>query len=82
MKSKNEGVQKETNQKSFSAKKDVKGINGNNRSADKKENKKKKKGNSALLAASMYKSPVNAVRSNAYSRGGGDSTGINNEFQE
>ncbi len=82
MKSKNEGVQKETNQKSSSVQKDVKGIIGNDKSAEKKENKKKKKGNSALLAASMYRSPVNAVRSNAYSRGGGDSTGINNEFQE
>ncbi|MBK5271372.1 MAG: hypothetical protein JJE22_10195 [Bacteroidia bacterium] len=82
MKSKNDDVQKETNQKSSPAKKDVKGIIVNDNSIDKKERKKKKKGNSALVAASMYRSPVDAVSSNAYSSGGGDSTGINNEFQE
>ena len=43
--------------------------------------KKKIKHSSALLAASMYRSPVNAVSSHSYLSGGGDSTGIWSEFQ-
>lgn len=42
----------------------------------------KKKHSSALLAASMYRSPVSAVSSNAYFSGGVDNTGINTEFRE
>ena len=45
-------------------------------------NKKKKKHSSALLAASMYRSPVSAVSSNAYFSGGVDNTSINTEFRE
>ncbi len=44
--------------------------------------KKKKKHSSALLAASMYRSPVSAVSSNAYFSGGVENTGINTEFRE
>ncbi|MBK5269805.1 MAG: hypothetical protein JJE22_02205 [Bacteroidia bacterium] len=82
MKSKNDDVQNETNQKISSVQKSAKGIIVNDKSDNKNENKKKRKHSSSLVAASMYRSPVDAVRSNAYSSGGGDSTGINNEFQE
>lgn len=50
---------------------------GNKKDAD----QKKKKHSSALLAASMYRSPVNAVSSHSYLSGGIDSTGIWSEFQ-
>ena len=44
--------------------------------------KKKKKHSSALLAASMYRSPVSAVSSNSYLAAGGDSTGIESQYKE
>lgn len=82
MKSKKNSAQNETNQKNSSAQKDIKEIIVNDKSNAKKGSEKKNKKSSASVAASMYSSPVNAVRSNAYSSGGVDSTGINSEFQE
>lgn len=52
------------------------------KSSPKEVGKKKHKHSSALLAASMYRSPVNAVTSNAYAGGGGDSSGIWTEYRE
>lgn len=47
-----------------------------------KDIKTRKKHSSALLAASMYRSPVSAVSSNTYFAAGGDSTSIDTEFRE
>lgn len=44
--------------------------------------RKKKKHSSALLAASMYRSPVGAVRGTSYATSGGDYSGIWTEFKE
>ncbi len=50
--------------------------------SQKSTDKKKKKHSSALLAASMWRSPVSAVTSNSYFGSGGDSSTIWTEYRE
>lgn len=54
----------------------------NNPLAHKKNIRKKKKHNSAIVAASKYRSPVHAVSSNSFNSTNFDQTGTNVSFRE